>query len=40
MTKPLPMIEIVRAGVLASVQDLGRTGYRRFGVCTSGALVT
>ncbi|MBA4282419.1 MAG: allophanate hydrolase, partial [Ralstonia sp.] len=38
MTKPLPMIEIVRAGVLASVQDLGRTGYRRFGVCTSGAL--
>ncbi|MFW6167389.1 MAG: biotin-dependent carboxyltransferase family protein, partial [Ralstonia sp.] len=32
------MIEIVRAGVLASVQDLGRTGYRRFGVCTSGAL--
>jgi len=36
--KPQPMIEIVRAGVLASVQDLGRTGYRRFGVCTSGAL--
>jgi len=37
-SKPQPMIEIVRAGVLASVQDLGRTGYRRFGVCTSGAL--
>jgi biotin-dependent carboxylase-like uncharacterized protein len=32
------MIEVVRAGVLATVQDLGRTGYRRFGVCMSGAL--
>ncbi|AGH84641.1 MULTISPECIES: biotin-dependent carboxyltransferase family protein [Ralstonia solanacearum species complex] len=32
------LIEIVRAGVLTSVQDLGRTGYRRFGVCMSGAL--
>ena len=29
---------IVRAGFLTSVQDLGRTGFREFGVSTSGAL--
>jgi antagonist of KipI len=29
---------VVRAGFLTSVQDLGRTGFRRFGVSTSGAL--
>ncbi len=29
---------ILRAGFLTSVQDLGRTGFRRFGVSTSGAL--
>jgi antagonist of KipI len=29
---------IQRAGFLASVQDLGRTGFREFGVSTSGAL--
>lgn len=32
------MIEIVRAGALASVQDPGRFGYRRYGVCSGGAL--
>ena len=33
------MIAIVqRAGFLTSVQDLGRTGFRQFGVSTSGAL--
>lgn len=34
------MIEIIRPGALASVQDIGRTGFRRFGVGTSGALDT
>src|SRR5436853_2773333 len=29
---------ITRAGFLTSVQDLGRTGFRQFGVTTSGAL--
>src|SRR6266516_6157674 len=29
---------IERAGFLTSVQDLGRTGFRQFGVSTSGAL--
>ena len=29
---------IARAGFLTSVQDLGRTGFRQFGVSTSGAL--
>jgi antagonist of KipI len=29
---------VVRAGFLTSVQDLGRTGFRRFGVSASGAL--
>src|SRR6266487_1991213 len=28
----------IRAGFLTSVQDLGRTGFREFGVSTSGAL--
>jgi biotin-dependent carboxylase-like uncharacterized protein len=32
------MIEILRPGALASVQDLGRPGFRRFGVGTAGAL--
>ena len=32
------MIEIIRPGALASVQDLGRTGFRRFGVGRSGAM--
>lgn len=31
------MIEIIRPGVQASVQDLGRVGFRRFGVGRSGA---
>ena len=29
---------VVRAGFLTSVQDVGRTGFREFGVSTSGAL--
>src|SRR4030095_11348110 len=29
---------VERAGFLTSVQDLGRTGFRQFGVSTSGAL--
>ena len=32
------MIELLRAGALSTVQDLGRTGYRRFGVGTAGAM--
>jgi allophanate hydrolase subunit 2 len=32
------MIDIIRAGALASVQDQGRFGYRRYGVCGGGAL--
>lgn len=32
------MIEILRPGALAAVQDLGRTGFRRFGVGSAGAL--
>ncbi|MEY2546690.1 MAG: antagonist of KipI [Verrucomicrobiota bacterium] len=31
-------IDIVRAGLLTTVHDLGRTGYRRFGVSLGGAL--
>ena len=31
-------IIVTRAGFLTSVQDLGRTGFRQFGVTTSGAL--
>lgn len=34
------MIEIIRPGALASIQDLGRPGFRRFGVGTAGALDT
>jgi antagonist of KipI len=37
MTTGTNMI-VQRAGFLASVQDLGRTGFRQFGVSTSGAL--
>src|SRR5437867_9053475 len=29
---------VSRAGFLTSVQDLGRTGFRQFGISTSGAL--
>ncbi len=32
------MIDVLRAGVLSSVQDLGRTGYRHLGVAKAGAL--
>lgn len=34
------MIEILRPGPLATVQDLGRPGYRRYGVSLCGALDT
>ena len=33
-------VVVSRAGFLTSVQDLGRTGFREFGVSTSGALDT
>lgn len=32
------MIEIVAAGALSTIQDAGRTSYRRFGVGTAGAM--
>ena len=32
------MIDVIRAGMLSSVQDLGRTGYRHLGVSSGGAL--
>src|SRR5437879_7630974 len=32
------MIEILRAGMLTSVQDLGRSGYRQLGIGPGGAL--
>lgn len=34
------MIEVLRAGVLTSVQDLGRPGFRHLGVAAAGALDT
>ncbi|CAN7532095.1 biotin-dependent carboxyltransferase family protein [Trinickia sp. LjRoot230] len=34
------MIEVLRAGILTSVQDLGRPGFRHLGVATAGALDT
>ncbi len=34
------MIDVMRAGVLSSVQDLGRAGYRHLGVAKAGALDT
>lgn len=34
------MIEVVRAGLLTTVQDLGRPGFRHLGVATGGALDT
>ncbi|KNH04335.1 Allophanate hydrolase 2 subunit 2 [Candidatus Burkholderia brachyanthoides] len=32
------MIDVIRAGLLTSVQDLGRHGYRHLGVSSGGAL--
>jgi 5-oxoprolinase (ATP-hydrolysing) subunit C len=32
------MIEVLRAGLLTTVQDLGRPGYRHLGIATGGAL--
>lgn len=32
------MIEIISTGALSTVQDMGRTSYRRFGVGTAGAM--
>jgi antagonist of KipI len=34
------VIEVVKAGLLTTVQDLGRWGYQAYGVCISGALDT
>ena len=30
--------EVLRPGILTTVQDLGRTGFARYGVAPSGAL--
>ncbi|CAH9060852.1 5-oxoprolinase subunit C [Pseudoalteromonas holothuriae] len=32
------MLRVIKSGVLASFQDIGRFGYRHYGVCRSGAL--
>ncbi|MDM5225503.1 biotin-dependent carboxyltransferase family protein [Cytobacillus sp. NJ13] len=32
------MIKVVKPGLLSSIQDLGRTGYQKFGVIASGAM--
>ena len=32
------MIDVIRAGLLTTVQDLGRHGYRHLGVAMGGAL--
>ncbi|KAF3997176.1 5-oxoprolinase subunit C family protein [Glaciimonas immobilis] len=32
------MIDVIRAGRINSVQDLGRSGYRHLGICQAGAL--
>ena len=34
------MIRVLRPGILASVQDLGRHGHRQLGICPGGALDT
>jgi len=34
------MIDVMRAGTLTSIQDLGRSGLRHLGICQSGALDT
>jgi KipI family sensor histidine kinase inhibitor len=33
-----PVLGVARAGLLTTIQDLGRTGWRRFGIPTSGAV--
>src|SRR5438477_5155086 len=37
MTEPMSAT-VIRAGFLSAVQDLGRAGYRQFGVSLGGAL--
>ena len=32
------MIDVIRAGLLTSIQDLGRHGYRHLGIAMGGAL--
>lgn len=32
------MIKVLKPGLLSSIQDLGRTGYQKFGVIASGAM--
>ncbi|MBD1583215.1 5-oxoprolinase subunit C family protein [Pseudoalteromonas sp. S16_S37] len=32
------MLKVIKQGVMASIQDIGRFGYRHYGVCRSGAL--
>ena len=35
---PLPVFEVLEPGVLTTIQDLGRFGYRKYGVPVSGAM--
>jgi biotin-dependent carboxylase-like uncharacterized protein len=35
---PPPALEVLRAGILTTVQDLGRTGYQKYGVPAGGAM--
>ena len=39
-TAPQPMLEVLRCGILTSVQDLGRHGQRHLGISQCGALDT
>lgn len=32
------MIKVLKPGLLSNIQDLGRTGYQKFGVIASGAM--
>jgi len=38
MSRNQPIIHVLRPGLFTTIQDLGRDGYRRFGVSVSGAM--
>lgn len=38
MRKSIPVFEVLEAGLLTTVQDLGRFGYQKYGVPVSGAM--
>lgn len=38
MSRKQPIIHVLRPGLFTTIQDLGRDGYRRFGVSVSGAM--